>query len=132
MDLPALLVGLCLGLVVAVGVAAFAVVNAFGIRSPGTAEELAGTFGATISWFTDPSETPCEQVDAAGCYSPRNPDVIYISKGLQPDVQRYAILHEIGHMVQSRLGMPIDECAADRFAQSLGATYGPYCAPVSQ
>lgn len=117
-----LLIGLVTGLAIA-----FAAVGAYAATTvtPETnPNQIAEQFGATIAWFDD--ESPCGGEDV-GCYTSRTPNTIYIRTGLEPDVQRSVILHELGHLTQARLGLPRDECKADEFAKSLGATVTAYC-----
>lgn len=99
---------------------------ATGNETPQSApQEIAADFGLTVVWFTD--ESPCGAVDEMiGCYDSDTPDVIYIAEGMDADKERSVILHEIGHALHDRLGLPIDECAADQFAASMGATYLPH------
>lgn len=95
------------------------------IPKPGAVvpDEIAAQFGVTVQVV---SETPC---GLAGCFLRATPDTIYIEPGFDGEELRYLILHEIGHVIQHRLGIPLDECGADRFAQSMGSTFGAYCAP---
>lgn len=88
-------------------------------------ETIAAEFGISVVWFTD--EPPCGTSDLTiGCYDTDTPTVIYVAEGLAPDVERSVILHEIGHALRDRLGLPNDECAADKFAESMSATYLAY------
>src|SRR5690554_4482123 len=84
-------------------------------------EELAARFDATIVW-TD-SDRNC----GVGCFWADTPNVIYVSPGMDAESTRHVVLHEIGHVLHHRVGMPVDECAADLFAQSMGSTMGGYC-----
>lgn len=85
--------------------------------------DIASQFGVTVQIVEDP---PCGE---SGCFLRATPDVIYVKEGLGAEWFRYVVLHEIGHVIQYRLGLPMDECAADRFAQSMGSEHGGYCAP---
>lgn len=95
-------------------------------------DDLAARFGVSIVWFDN--QSPCgPSDDFGGCFEPVTPDLIYVMKGLDPEVERSIILHEIGHVLQYRLGEPLDECAADLFARSMGATWAGYaeeCPPI--
>ena len=86
-------------------------------------DEMAATFGVEIVWT---SVSPCQGIrtDAIGCHIELTPSRIYVSPDLTASDTRYIVLHEIGHVVQSRLGIPLDECEADNFARSLGAVVG--------
>lgn len=117
-----LLAGFVAGL--AVSVAGLGVYAASTVTPESNPNEIAEQFGATIVWFE--TESPCNSKDA-GCYTHRTPDTIYIRIGLEPEIQRSVILHELGHLTQDRLGLPRDECKADEFAKSLGATSTAYC-----
>lgn len=87
--------------------------------------DIAAQFGVTVHYFKD---ARCGgAADAAGCTLPGSTDTIYIQSGLPADVTRSATLHELGHIMQNRLGLPNDECKADQFARSLGATALAYC-----
>jgi Zn-dependent peptidase ImmA (M78 family) len=88
-------------------------------------EDLASRFDVTVVWFDDNS--PCgDTTEHGGCWQRATPDVIYVQSGFDPDVERSMILHEIGHVLQHRLGLPLDECKADEFARSMGATWSGY------
>lgn len=91
--------------------------------APGNdAEATAERFGVNIVW--DASFAGCGGV---GCFVQSTPSVIYVSPHLDDDTERRIVLHELGHAVQWRLGLALDECAADRFAESLGGGAGTYC-----
>lgn len=114
------------GAAFALGVAA-AVVLTIGLATSERgedAEAIADSFGVTIVWDTHlvPS------CGAFGCHTPLTPDVIYIAPDLGTDTRRI-VLHELAHVLQWRLGLPKDECDADRFAAALGEPWGSYCAP---
>lgn len=89
------------------------------------ATQIADQFGVTIVWST----LPCSLMDttAQGCFLDNTPSTVYVSPKLSELRTSYAVLHEIGHVMQHRLGEPISECDADKFAQSLGAQFGHYC-----
>ena len=89
-------------------------------------DRLAATFGVEIVWT---ETSPCTSAipDARGCYFAATPSRIYVSPTTKPTSMRQVVLHEIGHAIQGRLGLPRGECAADRFANSLGARMGDYC-----
>ena len=72
----------------------------------------------------------CADGKQGGCYLPETPNVIWVSDGMPDDLEEYVILHELGHLIQHRNGEPFDECAADRYAQTHGAQFGEYCAPI--
>lgn len=107
--------GICVGFGLALILATPSVAEA---RTDSIAEQ----FGAKIIW-----ENHCEPEERGGCFLPHTPDVIYVSEGMPADLEEYVILHELGHLMQHRLGQPFNECAADRFAQSLGSGFGEYC-----
>lgn len=89
------------------------------------ATQIADQFGVTVVWST----VPCSLMDptAEGCFLANTPSTVYVSAGLSALRTRYAVLHEVGHVMQHRLGESISECGADQFAQSLGARFGHYC-----
>ena len=89
-------------------------------------DEFASSLGIQIRWSTI---TRCSIKDpnAVGCFEPDTPDVIWVSPDLEPRKTRHIVLHEIGHAIHFRLGMPTSECRADRFAQSMGSKQGFYC-----
>src|SRR5690554_8078992 len=73
-------------------------------------DELANQFGVTIVWST----APCAPMDAEanGCFLINTPNTVYVSPNLQTDYTRYAVLHEIGHVMQYKVDGTISECAA--------------------
>lgn len=85
--------------------------------------DLGSAFGVTVVWF-DPDESPCADGNA-GCFKSQTPNVVYVQRDLG-EFERSVVLHEIGHAIQHRLGLGSDECAADQFAASLGATWFGY------
>ena len=89
---------------------------------------IAAAHGAEIMWTTD--DSVCASGERGGCYLPETPDVIWVSEGLPADLEEYVILHELGHLIQARNGEAFNECAADRYAQTHGAQFGEYCAPI--
>lgn len=97
------------------------VANPSNMASTDDMDALAARFAVTIVWTDD--DRNC----GAGCYDPRDPNVIYVAPGMDAETTRYVVLHELGHVLQFRVGMAADECAADRFAQSMGSTMGGYC-----
>lgn len=113
------------GMVFALGLVAAAVmiVALTSLQRVQSAEEIASSFGVTIVWNTHlvPS------CGSYGCHSVLTPNVIYVSPDLGDDTRRI-VLHELGHVMQWRLGIPADECGADRFAAALGEAWGDYCA----
>lgn len=88
-------------------------------------EALAERFDVSIVWTGD--ERNC---GGGGCFSSATPGVIYVKPGLDAVSTRHLVLHELGHVLHYRVGLGLDECAADRFAQSMGSTGGTYC-PIS-
>lgn len=93
------------------------------------ATKIAAAFNVKIVWTTlSPCSAIRENID--GCFSPKTPATIYVSPTLNPANEYYIVLHEIGHVLQHRLGVVEDECAADRFAQSMRSTLGYYCKPI--
>lgn len=97
-------------------------------RGAETPNTVAAQFGITV--ITEQHLSCGGSFRVAGCFRPATPDTIYVQAGLDPDFENYVVLHEIGHAMANRLGLPPDECQADRFAQSLGAQMGNYCPPT--
>lgn len=111
--------------VLAVVAAALAALVFSAPSNAAVADDLAGRFDVEVVWFGESS--PCgEASERGGCWQRVTPDVIYVQSGFDADTTRSIILHEIGHVVQYRLGIPMDECQADLFAISLGATWTGY------
>lgn len=77
-------------------------------------DELAARFGVTIVWTDD--DRNC----GLGCYRRSTPDVIYVEPGHDAAKTRHIVLHEVGHALHHRLGLPSSESDADRFAESMG------------
>jgi hypothetical protein len=86
-------------------------------------DQIASQFSVTIHWS---KKLTCGTVDAGGCTFAHSTKDIYVLGGLPAEQTRSVILHEIGHVMQNRLGQPADECKADEFARSLGATWFGY------
>lgn len=115
------------GAVTVLAIAAGVLVAIFFSRPSAAAvpDDLASRFDVTVVWFDD--ESPCgAATDFSGCFITGTPDVIYVASGFDADLTRSIILHEIGHVLQYRLGLPEDECKADEFARSMGATWTGY------
>lgn len=111
----------------ALSVAGLAVVTAT-IMAPASAAEshdLAAEFGVEIVWFDEGQSPKCADTNVAGCFDDGTPNVIYIQRDLG-EYERSVILHEIGHALHHRLGIESNECAADEFARSMGATWFGY------
>lgn len=117
--------GFAIGAAVVAGIMLGAPALFPGPASATDATQIADQFGVTVVWST----APCSLMDptAQGCFLTNTPNTVYVSPGLSAMRTRYAVLHEIGHVMQHRLGESIDECGADQFAQSLGARFGHYC-----
>ena len=82
---------------------------------------IAAAFDAKIVRNTDGCGTPTKSyIEVVGCASSTAHDTIYVSPDLEGEKLRYVVLHELGHVMQFRLGIERDECQADVFASSLG------------
>lgn len=82
-------------------------------------DELAARFGVTIVWTDD--DRNC----GLGCYRRGTPDVIYVEPGHDVVKTRHIVLHEVGHALHHRLGLPTSEEDADQFADAMvGPTGG--------
>jgi Zn-dependent peptidase ImmA (M78 family) len=92
--------------------------------------QIAASFGVNIVWA---KHSPCElQGDVfLGCFTAATPNTIYVAPDMSDANEYYIVLHEIGHVLQHRLGNMQDECAADRFAQSMRSNLGMTCPPVA-
>lgn len=87
-----------------------------------TANDVAGQMGVSIVW----DSSGCSQPSTA-CFSRFTPDVIYVDQSVAGTwYERDVILHELGHVLQYRFGLPLDECHADQIARDLGATWTGY------
>ncbi|HWL59283.1 MAG TPA: hypothetical protein VNQ48_00160 [Microbacteriaceae bacterium] len=89
---------------------------------PASSHELAGRFGVDVVYVPD---LVCSGIPADGCYRRSTPGVIYLRPGLA-EHERDVVLHELGHVMQDRAGVPGDECGADRIAAELGAQWFGY------
>lgn len=72
----------------------------------------------------DLKDDPDLEYPAGGCFRTLTPVSIYMSlphEKISVQVTRYLTLHEYGHYLQMRDGEPLDECAADQFAEDNGA-----------
>jgi hypothetical protein len=80
--------------------------------------EISEHFGIRVTYF---AVSPCGDTDhVLGCWSSANPDIVWVSAEIRdPDLERWVILHEIGHALHHRMGIPGSECAADMFARSM-------------
>lgn len=83
-----------------------------------TTNKIASKFGVSIIWTSDWRNCSArgEMSQYSGCWLSITPDVIYVSPGMPQNLEDFIILHETMHVLQHRLGSPIDECEADRFA----------------
>ena len=79
-------------------------------------EAIAGKMDMSIVW----DASSCRDDSAVGCFWPTTPDLIFIAPGMDAEMTRQVVLHELGHTMQFRLGLDQSECGADTFAQSLG------------
>lgn len=82
--------------------------------TPLTYREFEKIHGVEIVWM---DELTCAGEAAGGCYRTETPGVIYVRTGMSPEYEWYVLLHETAHA----LGIS-DECAADDWTESLGAT----------
>lgn len=118
--------GVVTALAICAAALGFVAANAAAPAAGADSNALAAEFDLEVVWYDDDDQPAvCEGHDAAGCFEPRTPEVIYIQRDLG-EYERSVMLHEIGHAVHYRLGLPADECAADAFAISLGATWTGY------
>lgn len=81
---------------------------------------IASKYGVSIVWTNDwrNCEASADPNAHGGCWHSITPDVIYVAKGASQSVERFMIFHEVMHVIQYRKGLPLNECAADRFAAS--------------
>ena len=88
-------------------------------------DEFAASIGVEIAWAP---VTPCTfaKPQSLGCYLPATPDVIYVVPSSSKN-NKQVVLHELAHVMQHRLGLWLNECDADRLANTLGAHSGEYC-----
>jgi hypothetical protein len=121
-EVSAFIAGMCVMLAIVVGIT-FIVTTLNPTAADGSPESIAQKFGVEIVWDAD-LHLRC---GGYACFSPATPDLIYVKPGLSDDETKRVVLHELGHVVEYRLGIPLDECNADRFAAALGATWGSYC-----
>jgi len=75
-------------------------------------DAIAKQIGLTITWKVPPT---CD--NSYGCFTPLTPDVIYVSPNLRQSETYRIVLHEMGHVMQYRMGMAQNECKADQFAE---------------
>ena len=90
------------------------------LTTPGSTDELLDRFDAQLERVED---LHCGSIDAAGCFVA--PDLIQVDTGVG-ELEHDVVLHELGHLIQYRLGLPADECQADAFAILFGATHVGY------
>lgn len=76
-------------------------------------DELAAQFGVTVVWTDD--DRNC----GLGCYRRDTPNVIYVEPGHSDAKMRHIVLHEVGHALHHRLGLPSSEAGADLFADAM-------------
>lgn len=91
-------------------------------------DAIAAMFDVEIVW-TD--ESPCKRSEqrAIGCFFAPTPSLIYVSPNLA-DETRDTVLHELGHVMQWRVGLPRSEEGADAFGRwYLWSSRGDYLAP---
>ena len=97
-----------------------------GVPSPSPSlDKFAASIGVEIAWAP---VTPCTitKPQSLGCYLPATPDVIYVVPSSGKN-NKQVVLHELAHVMQHRLGLWLNECDADRLANTLGAHSGEYC-----
>lgn len=76
---------------------------------------IAELFAVQIVWTeSNPCMLTGQQVN--GCFTASTPSMIYVSPSLDKTSTRELVLHEIGHVMQWRLGMPPSEPGADVFS----------------
>lgn len=90
-----------------------------------TTNPIASQYGVSINWNKDDLAFACSPI-ALGCFVEHTPTVIYVSPDLG-DYTEQVILHELGHVMQYRNGVPMDECGADQFAALMGSDEGYNC-----
>lgn len=83
--------------------------------------EISEQFGVRVTYF---AVSPCgDTTHVYGCYDPATPDLIYVSATIDdPELERWVVLHEIGHALHDRMGSVSSECSADMFARSMLGT----------
>ena len=82
-------------------------------------DEFAASLGVDIVWT---SLNPCKlhRSDNIGCFVVATPNTIYVEPSIKnPGMDTFAVLHELGHVMQNRRGLPLDEKGADRMAWAL-------------
>lgn len=115
----ALIAGLMLG--VSVMVVAPPLYNATPTVT-GEMEELAAEFGVSIVW----TDSTHPESPGPGSFDPETPNLIYVSSEMDEGATHHTVLHEAGHAMQHRMGVPYDECGAEDFARVMGSTYYSY------
>jgi hypothetical protein len=96
------------------------------------AEVVAELWSVTIDWSDDPASECGASEDAAlgACYLP--PARIVIQSGLDWDLTKYLVLHQLGHVEQYRIGVPLDECGGDLFAHMHSSTISNYTCEIGE
>ena len=110
---------------VAATLTAIALVAPVGAYQNRPLQALAHNYGVTIFW----EATHCSLISpgALACFLPATPNTIFVNPKLKEWEMHYAVLHELGHVLQHRAGQPLDECAADVYAHEHGAIAWSYC-----
>lgn len=112
------------GLLIAGGAGIAGMTAPFG-SSSSQFDAIASAVGVSIDWDQN-RLAECGGSEALGCFRPSAPGVVHVSPDLG-DYTRQVLLHELGHVLQHRLGQPLDECGADQFAASMGSDEGYHC-----
>lgn len=89
---------------------------------PSKAEQQAEALHIAIIWTAG---VPCGHADAVGCYT--GGGKIVVLEGMSAADTEFVIYHELGHVISKRLGLGWNDCEADQYAVSMGATFPAIC-----
>lgn len=89
-------------------------------------DQIAAAFNVKVVWDISNCTKGEHPKVVLGCTFASDPSTIYINPVGTPERKHRTVLHELGHVVQARLGLEHSECNADKFADALQAPVPGY------
>lgn len=111
--------GFAIGVLLIAGITMIPAPSALPAEPLTDADSIAAAFGVDIVWDTTFCTSGAHPKKVMGCASAATPDIIYLDPTASAKRSHRTVLHELGHIMQYRLGLERNECEADKFADSL-------------